>query len=95
MSKTLSKSHIFNLLAGVIIIGLMIYYFTLGYNWLVLSFNILIFVVSYILERNKVTIFAWLPITLILFSAKIGIKQTKPYKVGIKMTQTSNQIMIW
>ncbi|MFE4354536.1 hypothetical protein [Peribacillus butanolivorans] len=65
MSKTLSKSHIFNLLAGVIIIGLMIYYFTLGYNWLVLSFNILIFVVSYILERNKVTIFAWLPITLI------------------------------
>ncbi|MFF2591622.1 hypothetical protein ACFVSS_28150 [Peribacillus butanolivorans] len=67
MSKTLSISHIFNLLAGVIIIGLMIYYFTLGYNWLVLSlsFNILIFVVSYILERNKVTIFAWLPITLI------------------------------
>ncbi|MGE7768729.1 hypothetical protein [Peribacillus sp. NPDC096540] len=65
MSKTLSKSHIFNLLAGVIIIGLMIYYFTLGYNWLVLSFIILIFVVSYILERNKVTIFAWLPITLI------------------------------
>ncbi|KQU12985.1 hypothetical protein ASG65_11565 [Bacillus sp. Leaf13] len=65
MSKTLSKSHIFNLLAGVIIIGLMIYYFTLGYNWLVLSFIILIFVVSYILERNKITIFAWLPITLI------------------------------
>ncbi|MFF5400328.1 hypothetical protein ACFY5J_24060 [Peribacillus butanolivorans] len=65
MNKTLSKSHIFNLLAGVIIIGLMIYYFTLGYNWLVLSFIILIFVISYILERNKVTIFAWLPITLI------------------------------
>ncbi|WP_342603096.1 hypothetical protein [Peribacillus sp. FSL E2-0159] len=65
MSKTLSKSHIFNLFAGVIIIGLMIYSFTLGYNWLVLSFIILIFIVSYILERNKVTIFAWLPITLI------------------------------
>ncbi|MED3986031.1 hypothetical protein P4646_18500 [Peribacillus simplex] len=65
MSKTMNISLIFNLIAGVIIIGLMIYRITLGDNIIGISFIILLFVVSYILERNKITLFAWLPITLL------------------------------
>ena len=65
MKKTVKKGHILNSLVGIIIIFLLIYNITTEGNWISGTVSLILFVVSYILERNKVTIYAWVPITFI------------------------------
>lgn len=65
MSKTISKSQLFNLLSGIVIIVFLMYNIATGANWVAGVASIVLFGVSYILERSKVTFFACLPITLV------------------------------
>lgn len=62
MSKTMSKSQLFNLLAGLVIFVFLMYNIAIGANWVAGVASIVLFGVSYILERSK---FTWLPITLV------------------------------
>ncbi|CAH0294607.1 hypothetical protein SRABI134_04434 [Peribacillus sp. Bi134] len=66
----MKKSHILNILAGLIIIGVQVYHIANGGDPLFPVIMIGLFVVSYIMERKGVSSFYWagLTILLLLFS---------------------------
>ncbi|MDF9759588.1 signal transduction histidine kinase [Peribacillus simplex] len=66
----LKKSFLFNILAGLIIIGVQVFHIAKGANLLFPVIIIGLFVVSFIMERKGVSSFYWAGITvfLLLFS---------------------------
>ena len=62
----MKKSHLLNLLAGVIIIGIMVLHIFEGGKISLSLFLIGLYIVSYILERKNVNIAYWATLTSVL-----------------------------
>ena len=62
----MKKSHILNLLSGVIIVGIMVLHILEGGNYLLSLFLIGLYLVSYILERKDFHKEYWVTLTSVL-----------------------------